>query len=167
MAENNRSGGVVLQHCFGSLGCIWVSITCNPTSLGGVDIQESQSGVPRRISSWQLDLVMGLKHRLGYPACDQGDWLDVLSNILNWQNTAAIHLSLRISYRWKNQSGTIYETDISTVSIQIKRLEMFGLSWHCRNSNSLNSAKNIYQRWLTNIRISNCSYIEPIVWVSF
>ena len=166
VTENERSCRVVLQYWFGSLGCIWVRITCNPTSLGSIDIQEGQSGIPGRVTSRKLDLVIGLKNRLGYPACYQRDWLNVLSNILNWQDTTTIHLSLRVSYRWENQSRAIDKTDISTIVVQIKRLEMLGLSWHGSDSDSFGSTKNINQRRLTNIRISYCSYIEPVVRVS-
>jgi hypothetical protein len=89
---------------------------------------------------------MSLKHRLGYPACYQRDWLNVLSNILNWQDTTAIHLSLRVSYRWENQSRAIDKTDVSAIVFQIKSLEMLGLSWHGSNSHSFGSTKDINQR---------------------
>jgi hypothetical protein len=111
----------------------------------------------------QHDLVELLENLLGHSAHDELYWSDVLSDRVNWKDTAAVHFGFGIGEGWEDQSWAIHKADGSVSEVKVECLEMLGLTWHGCNSDTFLAAQDIDQRTLTDVWVSYCSNHKSVV----
>lgn len=162
VAEDDAAGRVVGEEAFGGLGNVWVGAASDPTFLHRNKAQECARRVLLGSLCWKLEFIKCLKDTSANSGTNQVTWLHILGNILDWEDAAAVHLSLRIGEGREDQSWAINQANVSFRILQEEGLEMLGLPWHRCNSHSLSAAEDIDEAGLADIGVPDCAHVEAV-----
>lgn len=107
ITEDDLTSCVVLEHLLGCLSHVGIRAARDPALLESEQRQNGHHVIVGTVSRRQLHLVEALEHLLGNSLHDEGNGRAILSDGLNRQHTAAIHLSLAVCETREHETGTI------------------------------------------------------------